>query len=342
MKPVPQLFQGLNDVDLYTARRRFRERALAPGERVIAAGEPAEGVVIVVEGRLEVVRDGVVIGSAGPNDLVGETGLFDTGFRGADVVAAEPSHILELDRAGYEELRDTVHPAAAELERRTLINQVGRLRAVGDRIAELSDGRVRTPVPPSERFFGAVSAMFGPGGSFSSRPIDALITLRQSPAFADAPDEALAGIAPYLHATAYGPGALLCTEGQPGDTMFLIHEGQVEVIVAVEGDRVQALATLGPGAAFGMVALAEGGVRMCSCLAKDQVVAQSLDRTGYTALMNDGTWAGTIFRRGLISMLLQQLAAANAQLAQFQEKRSTDLGPLRRATIAREVVEGPT
>lgn len=341
MKPVPPLFQGLNDVDLYTARRRFRERALAPGERVISAGEPAEGVVIVVDGRLEVVRDGVVIGSAGPNDLVGETGLFDTGFRGADVVAAEPSNVLELDRAGYEGLRDTVHPAAAELERRTLMNQVGRLRAVGDRISQLSDGLVRTPVPPTERFFGALSAMFGPGGSLSGRPIDPMGTLRKSPAFADAPEEALAGIASYLRSATYGPGSLLCTEGQPGETMFLLHEGCVEVIVAVDGDRVQTLATLGPGAAFGMVALAENGIRMCSCIAKDQVVAQSLDRTGYTALMNDGTWAGSIFRRGLISMLLQQLAAANVQLAAFQDKRTPDLGPLRRATMAREVVEGP-
>ena len=40
-------------------------------------------------------------------------------------------------------------------------------------------------------------------------------------------------------------------------------------------------------------------------------------------------------------MLLDQLAAANAQLTAFEAKRTPDLGPLRRATVARDVHPQP-
>lgn len=341
MKPVPPLFQGLNDVDLYTARRNFVEREVEPGERIISAGEPAEGVVCVVDGRLDVVRDGKVIGQAGPNDLVGETALFDHGTRLADVVAAERSHILTLSTAGYEGLRDVMHPVAATLERRTFANQVARLHAVGDRIADLSDGKVRTPLPPSERFLGAVGAMFGRGGTFSSERPNPIATLRKCPMFADAMEEALAGIAGYLVPSSHGPGALLCTEGEKGDRMFLIDEGSVEVVVAVDGERVQQLATLGPGAVFGMVALVESGVRMCSVIAKERVVVQTIDRAAFQALLDEPYIAGTLFRRALIRALLDHLAYSNAQLANYQSRSTPDLGPLRRANaVGRDTIAG--
>lgn len=341
MKPVPPLFRCLNDVDLYTARRHFQEVHLPAGGRVFTAGEDANSVLVVIEGRLEVFRDGVKVGDVLPDDMVGEMALFDHGHRFADVVAAEDSHVLLLQREGYEALRDVVHPCAGDLERRTFANQVARLHRVGDRIAELSDGRVRAPVPPSERFLGAVAAMFGRGGLLSPVVVDAITTLRKNATFGDAPDEALAGIAAHMTPASYGPGAFLCTEGDRGDRMFLVDDGQVEVMVAVDEDRVQLLATLGPGSAFGMVALAERGARMCSCVAKGPVVVQTITAAGFEALMNDPTWAGTIFRRAMIAMLVGQLGASNAQLAAFEATRTADLSPLRRAAAVRDVHTGP-
>lgn len=341
MKPVPSLFQGLNDVDLHTARRNFVERVVAPGERLIKAADPADGVICVVDGRLEIVRDGKVIGEAGPNDLVGEIALFHDCFRLLDVFAAEQTHILTLSTLAYEGLCDVLHPVAATLERRTFANLVARLHGVNDQIAELSEGKVRRPLPPGDRFLGAVAALFGRGGKFSADRPDPVQSLRRCPMFADAMEEALVGIARHLVPASYGPGALLCTEGERDDHMFLIDEGTVEVVVAVDDERVQRLATFGPGVVFGMVALVENGVRMCSVIAKEHVVVQTIDCAAFHELVNEPCIAGTLFRRALIRALIDQLAYSNAQLATYEGRTTPDLAPLRRAhAIGRDATVG--
>jgi MFS family permease len=69
------------------------------------------------------------------------------------------------------------------------------------------------------------------------------------------------------------PGTVLCQQGEPGDSFFVLAEGSAEVL----GDGT-ALRTLGPGDAFGEIALLEDVPRTATVRATDEVVVLEIDR----------------------------------------------------------------
>src|SRR5688500_6637278 len=93
MRALPPLFSTLNDVDVYTALRQIEEREVAAGTAVITEGNPAEGLIVVASGELEIRSRGVVLGHARDGDLVGEMALFESGSRTATVHATKPTKI---------------------------------------------------------------------------------------------------------------------------------------------------------------------------------------------------------------------------------------------------------
>ncbi len=337
MPPVlSRLFQGLNDVDVYTGMRRFREVDYPHGTVVIREGEPADTMIVVKSGALELSTRGTWLGRAEADDVIGEISLFDHTRRTATATTDGPTRLMILERAGYEELRDVLHPLAQSLETACLELQVSRLRSLGDRIAELSEGQRREPTKPGAGFFAAVTSMFGRGGMFSAETVDPIASLRRCKPFADVMDEVLEPIAQRLTPTAFGAGAFLCTEGEVSDRMFFLDTGTVDVVVATEGDRVQHLATLQPGAAFGMVTLAQRRPRMSSCIARERVVTQVLDQQAWDDLIADPYATGSAFRRAMIRTLAEQVGYTNAQLAALSEKANDQTGKMRRATASLE------
>ncbi len=321
---LPPLFAELNDVDRMTGLRLCEERTLSDGEAVILAGEPARGLVCVLDGELEVRAGDTVLATIRAGDLVGEMALFDEGARTASVVATSQAKVLVIPRSGYERLRDTMHPLAVALERHALQLQIARLRGMSDRIAAVAEDR---PVPfsrPSERFFTAVRGLFGLGGVSVAAQVDAISALSSSPILADAPREALGAVARHFRPAAYHAGHLLCVEGEVGAAMYILAKGEVEVVMASD-DGVKELARLTPGAVFGMLSLAQDRPRMASCVARTSVVCLVLDQGGWRDLIDEPGLAGSTFRRALLRSLGDQLAYANQQLARYREQGAVNL-----------------
>lgn len=323
-RELPSLFDGMNDVDQYTALRRFDEIELIEGQEVLREGTPAHSLVCITEGELEISSSGIVVGTAGPGDLIGETALFQTGARTATVTAKTAAKILVLDRKGYEELRDTVHPMAQHIEAATIKLQVSRLLSVGNKIASLAEGTPMAPVQPNDGFWGAVQSVFGPGGSLAVMSAETEIAMQRSLLFADAPEAARKAIGERFQPVGCHPGTVLCAEGEVGSKMYLLDAGEVEVVVATPEQRPQHIATLVPGDAFGMVSLASHGPRMSSCVARSQVLVHVLDLDGWSKLIDDPYFAGTAFRRAIIRAFSDQLAYSNNQLADFDEQQTAE------------------
>jgi CRP/FNR family transcriptional regulator len=79
-------------------------RDVRRGARVFEEGAPAEGLFIVIEGRVRLVRRArggreQVLHSEGPGATLGEVPLLDGGGYVATAVAAEPARLLYLPRA---------------------------------------------------------------------------------------------------------------------------------------------------------------------------------------------------------------------------------------------------
>jgi CRP-like cAMP-binding protein len=333
-RKYPPIFDGINDVDQATGLRHFEEREVSTGEVLIREGEPARSLVCVLDGELQIRSGDTVFGTATEGDLVGEMALFERTVRTASVVAAKPTRILVLPLEGYERLRDVMHPLGAALEHHALKLQTERMRAVGDRIAALAEGTHAAFNSPTDRFFQALKTLFGMGGLSVVVELNPIATLRYSTIFADAPLEALKQIAQVFSLAAFAPGHVLITEGEMGHEMYILAEGEVDVVVATREGKVQHLATLEQGAAFGMLSLAQDRPRMATCVAKTKVGLMVLDRKGWDYIVNEPYLAGSTFRRALLRGMTDQIAASNRQLADFESRAKEGEEALRMAVAA--------
>ena len=325
---LPALFDALNDVDRATALRHFEERTLPSGRTLFEEGASADHLVCVVSGELEIRSGDVRLALAHPGDLVGEMALFERSTRIASVRARGETTVLLLSRDGYDRLRDVMHPLGVILEKAALALQIERMRTLGDRIAQLAEGTPIRLERPTARFFAAIAEIFGAGGTLPAQEIVPIATLAKSPIFKGAPLDALKQIAPSFTAASFRAGHLICTEGERGSEMYLLAAGEVDVVVATGEGRVQHLATLQPGAAFGMIGLEQGRPRMASCVARTPVSVLVLGEEGWQRLVAEPAIAGSAFRRALLKGMSEQIAFTNKQLADFQS-RAGDHGLLR-------------
>lgn len=78
----------------------------------------------------------------------------------------------------------------------------------------------------------------------------------------------------------YPPGKSIVREGEPGDTLYIIRQGEVDVLI---GDRV--MRRLGPGGYFGEVALLHRVPRTATVRASTAVTLYSLDRSAFQELL---------------------------------------------------------
>ncbi len=83
--------------------------------------------------------------------------------------------------------------------------------------------------------------------------------LRRIPFFASLPDDILEIIHGHMKQRRFRKGDIIFREGAPGDSMYIIESGQVEVVSEGKGNESDAvLAYLGPGSFFGEMALLLG------------------------------------------------------------------------------------
>jgi CRP-like cAMP-binding protein len=148
-----------------------------------------------------------------------------------------------------------------------------------------------------------------------------MAVLLRSPLFARVPEEGVRSLASHLEAVRYPTGEFICSQGDRGDEMFILASGLVEVILKLDDGRVEPLATLDSGDAFGMVSLFAGWLRTASCVSQGDVVVLTLGRPAFSWLIEDSGPAGIALRSAMIRSLIDQLAYANGQLLMLDLKR---------------------
>ena len=111
------------------------------------------------------------------------------------------------------------------------------------------------------------------------------------------------------------PGGLLCQAGDPGDAVFVILDGEVEIRLLSPAGREVRLIALGPGALAGEMAVLDGGARSADMVASRRTHLWRLPRQ---ALL-DALEAEPQALLPLVAELSRRLRAVNAAL----EARST-------------------
>ena len=135
-----------------------------------------------------------------------------------------------------------------------------------------------------------------------SQPSPELI--RGVPLFSDLDDKTASQLAAEFIERHFPAGTAIATEGVDGLNFFVVESG--EASVTVHGDEV---GTLGPGAAFGEVALVDRSARSATVTAKTPIVAYALPIWSFRPFVEERpelAWK-------LLEILAERLRAAQAR-----------------------------
>ncbi len=129
--------QALDDLARVATLKRFEGDAL-----LFKEGDPAEELTFVLSGSVRLTcesKDGpeIVVGYVQAGDILGEMAILDPAPRSASARAAEPSIVLHLSRADFEEFLADGHPVARLMLSAIRKMMTHRIRVLNERLSAL-------------------------------------------------------------------------------------------------------------------------------------------------------------------------------------------------------------
>lgn len=133
------LFGGLDQASLELLARELKPLRVEVGDNVVAEGETAREMYVVINGELEVVKKGPRGGEArvalfGPGDWFGEMSILDVGPRSATVRSVAPTLLLPITNEDVERLLYRRDPKAYSLLVMNIARELSRRLRVADGI----------------------------------------------------------------------------------------------------------------------------------------------------------------------------------------------------------------
>ena len=293
------LFEALDDDERRELASLLRPFSLAADEPLFRQGTPADRLYFVTSGRLAVHRSGdgtiVPLAVCEAGAVLGEMGLAAATLRTGTAIALEPTAGFELDTGDFAIMRRLDRPLAHKVLERLARVLCARVRAITGTVA---DDRA-----PSGAGAPAAPRWRAPGP-------DRLALLRGCGFFAGFDDdEDLQGVLERMRERTLADGEVVFAAGAPGDALYVVADGTVEVSLERDARRVR-LGILGPGKVFGEVALIDGGPRSATCAALGDASVLELGQDAFATLAE----AYSPLSLRLLEALIANLVAAHERL----------------------------
>ena len=125
------LFGAVPGHTLVAVARLLEEVRVEPGDTFVEGGSVEDWLFVVVDGRVRVHSGERTLAEAGPGSVVGELAVLVPAPRSASVTAMEPTLLLRLRRAPFEELLDD-RPEIARAVIATLARKLQESADAGD------------------------------------------------------------------------------------------------------------------------------------------------------------------------------------------------------------------
>ncbi len=120
------------------------------------------------------------------------------------------------------------------------------------------------------------------------------------------------------------PGVQVCTQGDVGRALFLVHTGEALVYRETESGRKVRLIRMGPGEFFGEMTLIDPQKRSASVVVEKPSLLFSLSAKDMFRLYQDDVAAYVLVLQNICRELARRLRTTNKRLAQLVEE--TDSG----------------
>jgi CRP/FNR family transcriptional regulator, cyclic AMP receptor protein len=122
------LFEGLSKKELTQLARVSEDVEVEAGKVLVREGETGQEFFVIVDGKVNVTRQGTLVATRGPGEFVGEIALVEDTPRTATVTAETPVRFFVLTRKHFRQLLRENPGVESKV-----------LRALAKRVVELSD-----------------------------------------------------------------------------------------------------------------------------------------------------------------------------------------------------------
>ncbi|HEX6002561.1 MAG TPA: cyclic nucleotide-binding domain-containing protein [Burkholderiales bacterium] len=154
-------------------------------------------------------------------------------------------------------------------------------------------------------------------GTVLAREISDLVG--QSQFFAELSREEIAVLAEYVDVYRAQPGDIIIREGDAGDFMLLIVEGDVDILKKGARGEEQHMTSVGPGMTLGEMSMIDGEPRFATCLATRPTLFAVLTRDNMAKIILDRPGLGAKILVKLVTMLSLRLRQTSARLVHYLE-----------------------
>lgn len=140
---------------------------------------------------------------------------------------------------------------------------------------------------------------------------DSFSLLRGMPLLAGLPEAVVKHLSLGTGQITCAPGDVICREGDPGESMYIVERGTVDIVVQLNNGEEVVVTKLGPGEFFGELALLDGQPRSATARAAAPAYVRTVSREQFLNVLRE---PGAI--ENLLLVLSQRLRAADKLLAE--------------------------
>ncbi len=141
--------------------------------------------------------------------------------------------------------------------------------------------------------------------------------IRQSRIFADLEDDELTRVAEICKEQQFKSGKTIFKEGEPGNRLYLVAEGEVRISRQVPGSGEEALTVLKPGACFGEMAVFDRSERSTDAIANTDCRLVTITRSDFEILLDFNQEMGFKILWSVVRLLCDRLRQTNDNLRSF-------------------------
>jgi CRP/FNR family transcriptional regulator, cyclic AMP receptor protein len=156
------------------------------------------------------------------------------------------------------------------------------------------------------------------GGSAIAGEIFGLVGKSQF--FAEFSQDDISILAAYMEVYRAQPGEILIREGDEGDFMVLIVDGEVDILKKSHRAEQQHMTSAGPGMTLGEMSMIDGEPRFATCMASQPTTFAVLTRDNMAKIILDHPGLGSKILVKMVTMLSLRLRQTSARLLRVMEE----------------------
>ena len=138
-----------------------------------------------------------------------------------------------------------------------------------------------------------------------------------SPFFAQLDREDVGVLASFMQVYRAQPGEVIIREGDPGDYMLLLIQGQIDILKKGQRGNEQHMTTVLPGMTVGEMSMIDGEPRFATCIAKETATFAVLTRDNMVKIILEQPRLSAKILIKLVILLSQRLRQTSQKLLDY-------------------------